>query len=401
MKKKLTKENLLQLISTNDSTIAFIQKPKQSDSTSKIWNYFSIIHVNNVKQNYVFCNACKSIISYKIVTGTGGMQKHIASCGKISKNRVEQKEAKITQYFNSSKTKAKAVSIKQKNKITNALAEFVVIDGRPFETVNGLDFTNLIECVLTTGRTLLESSNVNANDLTADSRTISRNIDKMYEKRKSQLITLCKSIRSFVITIDFWSERSYELENQTSLNIRKFVNSILEEFGLSLGLSSYIVSDNENKMRCAFNDVKRIGCSEHYLNKILEKTFTDEKNIEPQEPQKMFHLIKEIVEYVRRTHRQNKLTKKLQTFSKTRFNGAFCMFYVFNEIFEEIPQVLNIKHLLSYSLIDKQLLNQLCNFLIPFDEVIEKLSDEQRSNYSFGLTSSSTLNKMLYCSRRR
>ncbi|CAM4912018.1 unnamed protein product [Rotaria socialis] len=215
MKKKLTKENLLQLISTNDSTIAFIQKPKQSDSTSKIWNYFSIIHGNNVKQNYVFCNACKSIISYKIVTGTGGMQKHIASCGKISKNRVEQKEAKITQYFNSSKTKAKAVSIKQKNKITNALAEFVVIDGRPFETVNGLDFTNLIECVLTTGRTLLESSNVNANDLTADSRTISRNIDKMYEKRKSQLITLCKSIRSFVITIDFWSERFTENQIMT------------------------------------------------------------------------------------------------------------------------------------------------------------------------------------------
>ncbi|CAF3422516.1 unnamed protein product [Rotaria socialis] len=322
----------------------------------------------------------KNYHSVAHVTGTGGMQKHIESCGKISKNRIEQKEAKITQYFNSSENKSKDLSIKQKNKITNALAEFVVLDGRSFETLNGLGFINLIECVLTTGRTLLESSNMNANDLIADSRTISRNIDKMYEKRKSQLITLCKSIKSFVITVDFWSERftgthyagislhnvdgkfklhsfalccrSYELENQTSLNIRKLVNSILEEFGLSLCLSSYIVSDNENKMRCAFNDVKRRGCSDHYLNKIPEKTFTDEKNIELQEPQKMFHLIKEIVEHVRRTHRQNKLTKKLQTFSKTRLNGAFCIFYVFNEIFEEIPQVLNTKHLLSYSLID-------------------------------------------------
>ncbi|CAF3389170.1 unnamed protein product [Rotaria socialis] len=276
----------------------------------------------------------KNYHSVAHVTGTGGMQKHIESCGKISKNRIEQKEAKITQYFNSSENKSKDLSIKQKNKITNALAEFVVLDGRSFETLNGLGFINLIECVLTTGRTLLESSNMNANDLIADSRTISRNIDKMYEKRKSQLITLCKSIKSFVITVDFWSER-------------KLVNSILEEFGLSLCLSSYIVSDNENKMRCAFNDVKRRGCSDHYLNKIPEKTFTDEKNIELQEPQKMFHLIKEIAEHVRRTHRQNKLTKKLQTFSKTRLNG-------------------------------KQLLNQLCDFLIPFDEVIEKLSDEQR-----------------------
>ena len=92
----------------------------------------------------------------------------------------------------------------------------------------------------------------------------------------------------------------------------------------------------------------------------------------------MFGLVKEIIEYIRRAHRQNKLSKKLQIFSKTRFSGAFCMFYVFNEIFEEIPQALNTNHLLSYSLVDKQLLHQLCNFLAHFDEVIEKLSDEQR-----------------------
>jgi hypothetical protein len=54
------------------------------------------------------------------------------------------------------------------------------------------------------------------------------------------------------------------------------------------------------------------------------------------------------------------------------------MFYVFNEVFEEIPQTLNANHLLSYSLINKQLLQQLCSFLTHFDDVIEKLSDEQR-----------------------
>jgi len=174
--------------------------------------------------------------------------------------------------------------------------------------------------------------------------------------------------------------RAYDLENQTSLNIRKFVNSILAEFGLSLNVSSsFVVSDNENKMICAFEDLKRIGCSDHYLNKILEKTFTKkDKHFDLEEVQKLFCLVKEIVEHVRRVHRQNKLSKKLQIFSKTRFNGAFCMLYVFNEIFEQLPQTLNTNHLLSYSLINKQLLQQLCDFLIHFDEVIEKLSDEQR-----------------------
>ena len=43
--------------------------------------------------------------------------------------------------------------------------EFVILDGRPFEIVNGPGFINLVECVLGAGRTLLESSTVSASDL--------------------------------------------------------------------------------------------------------------------------------------------------------------------------------------------------------------------------------------------
>ncbi|CAF4470838.1 unnamed protein product [Rotaria sp. Silwood2] len=360
-----------------------------------------------MKQDYVICDSCQSLISYKAQTGTGGMQKHIECCRKISNVRDEHNESTITKYFHSTKNKSNYVPLKLKNKITNSLVDFIILDGRPFEIVNGSGFINLIECVLGVGRTLLESSTVSASDVIADPTTLSRNIDRIYDERKCQLISLFQTIKSFVITVDFWKEyftgvhyagisfhhvntqfklntfilccRAYELENQTSPNIRRFVNSILDEFGLSFDTSSsYVVSDNENKMRCAFADLKRVGCSDHYLNKILEKTFTDEKQLELKETQKLFNLIKEIIEYVRRAHRQNKLSKKLQIFSKTRFNGAFIMFYVFNEIFEEIPQALNANHLLSYSLINKQLLHQLCDFLIRFDTVIEKLSDEQR-----------------------
>lgn len=106
-------------------------------------------------------------------------------------------------------------------------------------------------------------------------------------------------------------------------------------------------------MCCAFADLKRVGCSDHYLNKILETTFTDTKNLELEEVRNLFCSVQGIVEYVRRAHRQNKLSKKLQVFSKTRFSGAYHMFHVFNDIFEEIPQALNGNHLLSYSLINK------------------------------------------------
>ncbi|CAF3437329.1 unnamed protein product [Rotaria sp. Silwood2] len=172
--------------------------------------------------------------------------------------------------------------------------------------------------------------------------------------------------------------RAYDLNNQTSPSIRKFVNSILEEFGLRLDSSSFIVSDNENKMKSTFNDVNCIGCSVHYMNKPMEKTFTDAKNIDLKQAQELFSQVRELVEHVRRCHKQNKLSKKLQIYSKTRFNEAFHMFNIFNEIFDEIPHTLSTNFLLTYSLINQKFLQDICNFISTFDEVIEKLSVDTR-----------------------
>ena len=66
-------------------------------------------------------------------------------------------------------------------------------------------------------------------------------------------------------------------ESQASSNVRKLVNDILKEFGLVLDLSSFIVYDNENKMKSTSHDMNQIGCSVNYLNKILEKIFFDTK----------------------------------------------------------------------------------------------------------------------------
>jgi hypothetical protein len=54
------------------------------------------------------------------------------------------------------------------------------------------------------------------------------------------------------------------------------------------------------------------------------------------------------------------------------------MFNIFNEIFDEIPYTLNTDYLLTYSLINQQLLRNICDFIYTFDEVILKLSDDTR-----------------------
>jgi hypothetical protein len=81
--KTLSKENLMKLISTKDISVTFL-KQNDNDHTSKVWLYFSSIFVENVKQDYVMCDSCMSLIAYKSSTGTGGMQKHINSCPKKS-----------------------------------------------------------------------------------------------------------------------------------------------------------------------------------------------------------------------------------------------------------------------------------------------------------------------------
>lgn len=154
-------------------------------------------------------------------------------------------------------------------------------------------------------------------------------------------------------------------------------------FGLSLNSKTFIVTDNENKMRAAFKDkCIRIGCSIHYLNKQLEHSFTseeiDKRLINCDKIQSLFENIKRIVTHVRRTHRQVKLNRKLQLYSDTRFNGAFLMLNVFLSVFDDIYMLLNNNYMDYFTGIDKELLEEVCRFLKLFDKAINQLSEEER-----------------------
>jgi hypothetical protein len=133
----------------------------------------------------------------------------------------------------------------------------------------------------------------------------------------------------------------YDENDQKAPTVRAFVDAILDEYGLKLDDNKYVMSDNENKMKCAFNyTCKRIDCSSHYLNKQLEHAFTsetiDKQTVDYVEVRALFKHVKTLVTYIRRSHKQLKLTRKLQTYSETRFNGAFCMLNVFLMVFDEL-----------------------------------------------------------------
>lgn len=175
----------------------------------------------------------------------------------------------------------------------------------------------------------------------------------------------------------------YDEKDQRAPTVRAFVDAVLCEYGLELDDNKYVMSDNENKMKSAFSgNCKRIGCSSHYLNKQLEHAFTsqtlDKELVDCDEAQTLFKHVKTLVTHVRRSHKQSKLPIKLQIYCETRFSGAFVMLNVFLKVFHDMVTVISPTHLPDYFNIDKELLERICTFLIPFDEVLKQLSDTKR-----------------------
>lgn len=94
--------------------------------------------------------------------------------------------------------------------------------------------------------------------------------------------------------------------------------------------------------------------------------------------QEMFIHVRDMVSQTRKTHKQTKLSRKLQSYSKTRFNGAFIMMDVVLFVFEELPAVLDRVVMNDYESIDKDLLSYICSFLKPFETIFNELSSDTK-----------------------
>ncbi|CAM4842228.1 unnamed protein product [Rotaria magnacalcarata] len=84
---------------------------------------------------------------------------------------------------------------------------------------------------------------------------------------------------------------------------------------LAQEMKKNVMTDNEPTMKSAFSqNCKRLGCSDHYLNKQLQHTFTklviDGDNANCHLAQEVFGSVKQIVSNIRRMHKQQKLSKK-------------------------------------------------------------------------------------------
>ncbi|CAF3172584.1 unnamed protein product [Rotaria sp. Silwood2] len=237
-----------------------------------------------------------------------------------------------------------------KEKITNAAVELVSLDNRAFELISGDGFINFAQTVLDVGQNLSNKQNLNILDLLPHPTTVSVSFCGI------GLFHLNDDLPLYVFILGCYP---YDRDNQSSNQIRQFVVSKLMEYHLTLDDSKFAVCDNENKMKSSFKDLcTRVGCSIHYLNKQLQHCFTtdviDKMPVDCDIVQQMFNSIRQIVSHMRRSHKQSKLSRKLQSYSDTG--------------------ILERTYMNDYMLIDKDLLASVCLFLKPFEEVIEQFS---------------------------
>ncbi|CAF1377482.1 unnamed protein product [Adineta steineri] len=367
------KQQILKMIKEKNSLVEFI---KSKHVKSLKWNNYLQIYVDGIAQHFISCIRCHSVLIWKATDGTNVMDKHDKACKHESPSSTQPS---IRSFCSIDKNVQNRLIRSTKQKITDALAE----------------------C---SGQRL--GSGVSANDILPDETTISRYIDKIYDFHREQLKSYLATIPQYVITVDFWSEqrtkihhggvtihtyseehgllvfvlacKPYDLPSQTADNIRLFTDKILESYDLDLHKVKYVVSDNANKMRATFrSDIIRIGCATHFINKIIEHSLC-KRDIDCDAIQQLFDCIHDLVVYLRSSHNQSKLSKKLQLFSKTRWNSAYDMVCTFIDVFPELTCIITDKDRKSIlARIDFDELLAFSKYLKHFVDVTELLSAEK------------------------
>lgn len=170
---KYEKKAIVTFIKHKDPLVEFV-KAKQTAKSSPFWSSFSQVFYNKIKQDVIRCDKCGLILIHKSIDGTKVMSTHIKACKK--KNQLDANERNIDVGLQLKNLTSRQMKIPShvKKLITDASVEFAFLDNRPFETVKGDGFVNLVEKILIAGQHLSGLTGAQVKELLPDPTTVSR-----------------------------------------------------------------------------------------------------------------------------------------------------------------------------------------------------------------------------------
>ena len=124
---------------------------KPSAAKSIYWDKFQEILINNVRQGFIICNDCHSVLTWIPSDGTNVMKKHSLGCGK-AKELTPQTQPRITSLFKETSQVTPEQFRVFKKKILRSAAEMCILDSGPFNITHGKGFEEFSRQIFDAGK---------------------------------------------------------------------------------------------------------------------------------------------------------------------------------------------------------------------------------------------------------
>lgn len=337
-----------------------------------------------------------------------GAQSSVAVASTSSSSNVaiytrKTAQPQVDDFINNIKSISTQDGAKSK-KITEAITNFIIMDNRPFLTVEGKGFKQLMKEVCPLYKI-------------PSRETIKTRVDEKYEAMSHLFKTYITNSANYCITYDIWTETMqnksfvgvtihfldnsqllsgtlgvFELtEKHTSMYIAQKLTDIFAEWNISIEKVSAVITDNDSTVmkvnREMFGEKKIIPCFAHTINLVVTKSIDDSKLCT-----ELIGKVRDIVKYIKRSvnasdelrKRQIDLgvkqgqIKKMILDVRTRWNSHFYMLQRFIELVSIVGAILltrpDAPPMISSSELDY--VREIIELLCPFEKLTKELSGD-------------------------
>lgn len=171
--------------------------------------------------------------------------------------------------------------------------------------------------------------------------------------------------------------------------IVKYICDVLQDYGFSeeevKGCVTFVTDRGSNfKYGLISNGFKRNSCYAHLLHNLVKATFLS------QEAKIILKNAASVTNFVRKSNVNSQLDYSLKTFSRTRWNGAHAMLDAIAKNYNKLYTLLYDRQSAnskltcfdSISALKQDELEYICNFLLPFKELTDRLEGEKNETLS-------------------
>lgn len=365
----------------------------QRKGKSFIWNILSKIlkEDGSTVEGFVYCRSCRKVLKY-CRNQTSNLNRH-KCCQTLKQPNL------------------RPVSTPDKKETLNVLSKWVIEDCRPFSSVSGSRFKEIVKHFIKIGATYGEC--VDVDDMLPDATTISRKCQKEAEECKANISKELKEVvcsGGVSITTDLWTDnyvkrtflgatlhyqkeyqtvdiilgiKSMDFQRSTSTNVLQKLTSLLKEFDIDNMERIKFVTDRGTNIVKALENNIRLNCSCHLFANVLKKSFDETIDLAD-----LITACKKIVKYFKKANMQHKLNTSLKNPCDTRWNSNYTMcksvldnWIEVNNILKEANEHQRLQH------IDLNTLTVLVDLCKNFDIVFKELQTCSSASLCFVLPS--------------